>query len=566
MDVTYCRDRPGARCHPNVAARRSGCPASDVVHGAPDGLSYGTRLGAENAEMFPKRVRAFVLDAALEHSPPDVAMVADEITSTVDVFDRFADWCRTTPRCAPYGQDVGRIYDEIVNATPPSDGRTRPPPDDPGSKETDDKAAALRVLVTHVNIFAMQYQPAYDAIVVGARCAGSPIAMLLARHGHRVLLTDRATFPSDTVSTHVIHPPGVAALRHWGLLDRLTRTRCPPIHTYTFDFGPITIAGAPGTHDSPVAYAPRRIVLDKILLDAASSAGADVREAFTVEEVVVDGGKVVGVRGRDRGGRFVTERATVVVGADGVHSTVARTVRPQQYRKRPGLICGYTYWSGLPVEGRFEIYNRPRRGWAACPTHDDLTLVVGGWPYAEFAAGRTDVEGTFQQMFEQVPAFAERLRGARREERFVGTAVPNYVRKPYGPGWALVGGAGHNTDFITAQEITDAFRDAELCAGALHAAFTGIRTFDAAMAGYQVARDDRVLPMYEMTAPIAALEPPPPDMVRLLAAMRGNQQAMDAFARVNAGVTAPSEFFAEENVRRILAAAIRPEPEPDITS
>src|SRR3954451_119478 len=126
---------------------------------------------------------------------------------------------------------------------------------------------------------------AYDAIVVGARCAGSPTAMLLARKGYRVLVVDRATFPSDTISTHLVHPPGVAALRRWGLLEQLKATGCPPIDTYSFNFGPFTISGAPGTADSPVAYGPRRTVLDKLLVDAASEAGAEVREGFTVSGV-----------------------------------------------------------------------------------------------------------------------------------------------------------------------------------------------------------------------------------------------------------------------------------------
>src|SRR5205823_282312 len=117
----------------------------------------------------------------------------------------------------------------------------------------------------------------YDVIVVGARCAGSPTAMLLARSGHRVLLVDRATFPSDTLSTHVLHPPGVAAMHRWGLLERLRATGCPPIDTYAFDFGPVTLAGAPGTPDSPIAYCPRRTVLDALLVDAASESGAEVR-------------------------------------------------------------------------------------------------------------------------------------------------------------------------------------------------------------------------------------------------------------------------------------------------
>src|SRR5512145_429632 len=118
----------------------------------------------------------------------------------------------------------------------------------------------------------------YDAVVVGARCAGSPTALLLARQGYRVLLVDRASFPSDTVSTHLIHPPGVAALGRWGLLDRLVATGCPPIHTYAFDFGPFVISGAPGPDDSPFALGPRRTVLDKLLVDAATEAGVEVRE------------------------------------------------------------------------------------------------------------------------------------------------------------------------------------------------------------------------------------------------------------------------------------------------
>ena len=111
---------------------------------------------------------------------------------------------------------------------------------------------------------------AFDVIVVGARCAGSPAAMLLARKGCRVLAVDRATFPSDTLSTHILHPLGVAALSRWGLLDRLEATGCPPIHTYAFDFGPFTLAGAPGTTDAPIAYCPRRTILDKLLVDAAA--------------------------------------------------------------------------------------------------------------------------------------------------------------------------------------------------------------------------------------------------------------------------------------------------------
>jgi 2-polyprenyl-6-methoxyphenol hydroxylase-like FAD-dependent oxidoreductase len=396
----------------------------------------------------------------------------------------------------------------------------------------------------------------YDAIVVGARCAGSPTAMLLARKGHKVLMVDRARFPSDTISTHILHPPGVASLRRWGLLDRMVATGCPPIHTYAVDFGPFTLTGAPGTDEDPVAYAPRRTVLDKLLVDAAAEAGVEVREGFAVQEVVFEDGRVAGIRGRGQGGGTVTEHARVVVGADGLHSLVARAVRPEQYHEKPQLLAGYyTYWSGLPMHGRFETWVRQARGFAAWPTNDDLTVVIGGWPFAEFEANKRDIEGNYMKMLELAPEFAERVRAATREARFVGTAVPNWFRKPYGPGWALVGDAGYNKDFITGHGMHDAFRDAELCAAALDQAFTGARPFEAAMGDYQATRDRQVLPMYELTTEFATLEPPPPQQQQLLAAMHGNQEAMDGFARVLAGMTSPAEFFSEENVMRILAAA-----------
>jgi 2-polyprenyl-6-methoxyphenol hydroxylase-like FAD-dependent oxidoreductase len=400
----------------------------------------------------------------------------------------------------------------------------------------------------------------YDVIVVGARCAGSSTAMLLARYGYRVLVVDRATFPSDTISTHLIHPRGVAALQRWGLLDRVIATGCPPIDTYAFDFGPFTISGSPGTPDSPVAYAPRRTVLDQLLVEAAAESGAEIWEGFTVNGLVTENGPVIGVRGHGKDDRrTVTERARVVVGADGLHSFVARVVRPEQYREQPPLLCGYyTYWSGLPMDGRWDIYVRPHRGFAALPTNDDLTLVIAGWPFAEFEANKKDLEGNYLQTLELVPQFADRLHTATREARLVGAAVPNFFRKPYGPGWALVGDAGYNKDPITAQGIQDSFRDAELCAAALHDVLSGVRPFEAAMSEYQSRRDERVVAMYEFTLELAALEPPPPDLQRLLAAVHGNQEAMDQFVRVNAGVESPADFFAPENVERILAAAEQP--------
>ncbi|MDP1793376.1 MAG: NAD(P)/FAD-dependent oxidoreductase, partial [Acidimicrobiales bacterium] len=287
----------------------------------------------------------------------------------------------------------------------------------------------------------------YDAIVVGARCAGAPTAMLLAQAGHRVLLVDRAEFPSDTVSTHLIHAQGIAALRRWGLLDAVVASGCPEIGTYALDFGPITIKGTPRpVEGSSLAYAPRRIVLDKILVDGASAAGVELREHFTVEEVLTENGAVIGIRGHGADGVSVVEHARVVIGADGRNSHVAKAVKPEHYNEKPMLQWSfYSYFSGLPMDG-FETYIRPDRGWAAFPTNDDLTLVVCGWPQAESTSYKSDVETNFMKTFELAPGFAERMRGAKREARFAGGSVPNFFRKPFGPGWALVGDAGHSKD------------------------------------------------------------------------------------------------------------------------
>jgi 2-polyprenyl-6-methoxyphenol hydroxylase-like FAD-dependent oxidoreductase len=393
----------------------------------------------------------------------------------------------------------------------------------------------------------------YDAIVVGARCAGSPTAMLLARRGYRVLVVDRAKFPSDTISTHIVQPLAAAALKRWGLLDRLVATGCPPMHTYSYDFGPVTISGTPGTEDSPVGYCPRRTILDKLLVDAAAEAGAEIREGFTVEEILVEDGTVVGIRGHAKDGESFIERARVVIGADGRHSLVAEAVEPDQYNEKQTLLAAYySYWSGLPTNGRFETYIRPNRGFAAAPTHDGLTMIVLGWPYGEFDENKKDVEGNFLATLGLVPEFAERLKGAKRQSKIAGATVPNFFRKPYGPGWTLVGDAGYTKDPITAQGIKDAFRDAELCVNALDQTFTGERSFDDAMGDYQNTRDADVLPMYEFTTQLAKLEPPPPETQQLLGAIYGNQKAMDQFVQMNAGTISPAQFFAPENLGALM--------------
>ena len=399
----------------------------------------------------------------------------------------------------------------------------------------------------------------YDAIVIGARCGGSPTAMLLARAGYRVLLVDKATFPSDTMSTHLAHPPAVAALGRWGILERLEASGCPSATTYEFDLGPVSISGSPRPVEGEArAFAPRRTVLDALLVDAAVAAGAELREAFTVDEVLFDDGRVSGIGGKSKGGAHVTERSRVVIGADGIHSLVAKAVRPRRYHEVPRVTpLYYAYWSGLPVEG-FTTYDRSEhgRGWAASQTHDGLTCIVQGWPQEEFEANRKDIEGTFMRSFDLVPEFAERVHAATRETRFVGSGnLPGFFRQPYGPGWALVGDAGHHMHPITGFGMSDAFRDAELLASALDDWFAGRRPFDDAMGGYHRERDEQALPLYELTYDFAKLEPPPPELEELIVAMQGNQAAMDDFVSVMAATLPAPEFFGPENVGRIMERA-----------
>ena len=399
----------------------------------------------------------------------------------------------------------------------------------------------------------------YDAIVVGARCAGSPTAMLLARAGHRVLLVDKATFPSDTLSTHFIHPPGVAALARWGILEQLKATNCPPVTGYKFDFGPITLTGTPRPADgTALGYGPRRFVLDALLVEAAVAAGVDFREGFTVEEILVEDGCVTGIRGHAAGGESVTERARVVIGADGRSSLVAKTVQSDQYNDAPPLTPSYySYWSDLPTE-TFETYIRAEsdRGWGVLPTHDGLTCVVQGWPMSQFESNRSDIEGAFMKTFDLAPEFAERIRAAKREDRFMGIRdLPGYFRKPYGPGWALVGDAGYNKHPLTATGITDAFRDAEGVSAAIDDFFAERETYDEAMAGFHQTRDEQSGPIYGMTCDFATMEPPPAEMLELFGAIYGNQEATDDFVSVMAGTLPVAQFFAPENVGRLIATA-----------
>jgi len=357
--------------------------------------------------------------------------------------------------------------------------------------------------------------------------AGAATAMLLARQGFAVLLIDRARFPSEIPHGHYIRLHGPPRLAAWGLLDRVLATGCPPITSITMDLGDFPLTGRGLVVDGvPVGVAPRRAALDQVLIDAAIEAGAEFRDGFGVHDLTFDDDRVIGIRGR--GG--LTERARVVVGADGRNSRVAKRVSAPAYAEQPTLACWYfTYWSGVAQEG-LEMYWRDHRMIFAHPTNDELSAVFVGWPIAELPAVRSDIEAQMMAVVDRVPDLSQRIRSGQREERIYGAAqLPNFLRKPYGPGWALVGDAGSHKDPVRALGICDALRDAEFLADSLTAAISGGPAEAEALSEYERRRNQATMDDYEANLRAARFSPPAPEVLQARAAARGNPHAMAQF-------------------------------------
>jgi flavin-dependent dehydrogenase len=343
----------------------------------------------------------------------------------------------------------------------------------------------------------------YDAIVVGARVAGAATAMLLARAGQRVLVLDRARYGSDTLSTHAFMRGGVVQLSRWGLLDEVVAAGTPPITRTVIRYGVeeevIDIRPAPHTG---ALYAPRRTVLDRVLVDAARRAGAEIRFEVTVTGLLRDAeGIVTGVEARDADGRRVVARAPITIGADGIRSRVAREVGALTYGRAAnasGMVAGY--WSGLDVDGYQWLY-APGEGAGLIPTNDGLVCAwVATSSHRFLTERRRRPEHGFHEAFRRVaPDWAEALGDAEQVEPLRGFAgVHGYLRQPWGRGWALVGDASHFKDPLTTHGMTDALRDAELLARAVLAAASGTTTSARALADYQDTRDALARPLHEL--------------------------------------------------------------------
>ena len=355
----------------------------------------------------------------------------------------------------------------------------------------------------------------YDVIVIGARCAGSPTAMQLARRGHKVLALDRDTFPSDVVSTHCLTGDAVPRLTAWGLMDEVLATGLKPLHTMTLRaFGMVIENPMP---DGLFGLNPRRYVLDNILANAARKAGAEIREAVSVQELIMEGDTVVGVRARS-GDTTFEERAKVVVGADGKGSVVAKTVKPEEYNVHPGTTAGYySYWSGVPHTGN-ELMIMPGFAGFVFPTNDDMVCLGIEFTAADhFEEWRKDPESKMLEKYDEF-GIGERVRAGKREEKILGIRWPgDYYRKPYGPGWALVGDAGFLKDPILGQGINDAFRDADLLSDALDAGLTGRVPMEEALAGYQAERDATSFPMFTLNHEMSKLMATPEILMQFAA-------------------------------------------------
>ncbi len=365
----------------------------------------------------------------------------------------------------------------------------------------------------------------FDVIVVGARCAGSPLATLLARQGLRVAVVERATFPRDTLSTHIVEAPAINFLNRLGVLDEVRATGVTigtRVDGRQNDFRYEVRAGQrPG--DAGAFMSARRHVLDPILADAAHRAGAEVMMGTNVVDLVGDRSRRFGVRIHQSGGERVL-RARLVVGADGRNSTVARLVNARKYNVVPSE--RFAYWSFFegvdPGPDPAIVYHRwEGRLVIATPADGGLyeVIVIPDEQYrAEFAADR---ERAFMDHAMACAPVAEALRGARRVGKLYGIKRwEGFFRESAGPGWALVGDAGHFKDPTPGQGMTDAFRQTEALAPAIIAGIAGPDAhLDLAIADWARWRDRDAGEHHWLAADFGAAGPSPavvPEMMRRL--------------------------------------------------
>jgi len=354
----------------------------------------------------------------------------------------------------------------------------------------------------------------YDVIVVGARCAGAATARLLAAAGLDVLVLDRAAMPSDTLSTHGLARGGVVQLARWGLLEQVLDSGAPAVREVTFHLGGTSLTKTVKERAGvDLLVAPRRFVLDDLLLTAARRAGAEVRLGAAVTGVAREDGRVVGVVARVRGGGDRLFRARHVVGADGLRSTLASLVDARTVASFAADVSLYYAYVGHADWRGFEFHLAPGSFAGAFPTHGGEACV---WlsrrtPRLEPVrrAGGDRAPAWAAMLDEVAPELGRRVRTGHLGSPVRGcVAPPNHVRQAFGPGWSLVGDAGYHRDPITGHGITDAFRDAELLAEALTAALRGGVPQAQALRDYQEQRDHSLADTFAITEALCRFPAP----------------------------------------------------------
>ncbi|HET7280337.1 MAG TPA: NAD(P)/FAD-dependent oxidoreductase [Dermatophilaceae bacterium] len=394
-----------------------------------------------------------------------------------------------------------------------------------------------------------------DVVIVGGRLAGSATAMLLARAGLDVLVLEQASFPCDTLSSHQLQVTGSALIARWGLLDRLEATGAPPTRLMRFDAGPRTAVWGRVTAVDGVdaMYSPRRTVLDTLLVDAAREAGAKVREGAIVEELTTEGSTVTGVRLRLKGGGRAVERASLVIGADGKNSTVARAVGARTVREAvPTTLATYAYWSGVPLDHGWMASGR-RLVFGAFPTNDDQVVTFLARPVEALADHRADAQEALAASLRTLREIGERVLSGQRVGPIRATVdVPNRVLASAGPGWVLVGDAGLVMDPVTGQGMGNALADAAALSDAVLRGFAGTTRLGTALRRYERQRNRARRPMFDFTVGLAQLRPPTAAEGRLFAAVADDPAASEQFLAALAGVLPMDEFMSPANIVRLV--------------
>ena len=360
---------------------------------------------------------------------------------------------------------------------------------------------------------------AHDVIVVGARAAGAATAMLLARRHVRTLLLDNVPHGPSTPCTHALMRGGVLQLSRWGLLDQLIAAGVPPVRRTTFRYGDenliITVKPA---HGVDALYAPHHASLRPIVLDAALQAGVEVVQTRAVD-VIVRNGRVVGVRATRQDGELIDLGAAIVIGADGIYSTIAQRVGATFTHVGPHASAfAYAYWSDLATDG-YEWNLHPNASSAVIPTSNGEAFVFVSASPARIGDGGVDV---IRDLVAQgAPKLAERLAAATMSstEASAWKGHHSYIRQSHGPGWALVGAAGYFIDPISAHGLTDALRDSELLARAVVDGFDSTSSLEESLEDYQRTRDAIGLPLFTAVDRIAGQQWDDAEIARLVLQM-----------------------------------------------